>query len=204
MTPSLVARSEHRQHRPLQGGQPRGQRPGEQSSSHPQQQPDLGVRGLAVLGDVERHRVLVPVDEHQANRSETVAKTAHRPEQRRAVATEDDREPVCEHRCTDPLAQRVDHRQQGRLVDQRRCGATLRRGGRQLEISRIDDSMTREALGQAVVTEHASRRGLVPRAAVSIERDADQLDIDHVPRALPCVRHLCEWRVIDVVHCRGA
>ena len=65
LTPALVAGPEHRQPGPVQSREPRCQSPSEQSSRQTQEQPDLGVRRFAVFGDVQRHRVLVAVDEQR-------------------------------------------------------------------------------------------------------------------------------------------
>ena len=75
-TPTLIAGSEHRQRRLFQGGQPRGQR---SVSSRPVSPSSRPISVFASpSSETSSIGVLVPVDEHEANRSETVAKTADR------------------------------------------------------------------------------------------------------------------------------
>ena len=82
VTPALVAGPEHRQPGPVQSREPRCRRPASSRPVRPKEQPDLGVRRFAVLGDVQRHRVLVAVDEQQADSPESIAQPAHGAEQR--------------------------------------------------------------------------------------------------------------------------
>ena len=90
----VVARSQHDQ---LFGSQRRkaiAERAGQQAAGQPEQQTDLGVGGLAVLGDIERHGVLVAVDEHQPDVTDVIAQARDDAQQRRAVAAVDEREPA--------------------------------------------------------------------------------------------------------------
>jgi hypothetical protein len=112
--PFAVARADHGQVARRQGGPARGQRAGQQAAGQAQQQADLGVRGLAVLGGVQRHGVLVAVHKDQAG----AGQCGHDAEQAGAVTAEDEREPAGRHRVADPIADLTGHHDQGVLVEE--------------------------------------------------------------------------------------
>ena len=115
LPPGVVARAQH--HKPVasQRGQPITEFAGQRASGQSEQQAEFGVGRFAVFGHVERHGVLVAVDEHQPDLTDVIAQPGDDAEQRRAVAAVDDREPARGHRRPDPFVQRVGHREQRRV-----------------------------------------------------------------------------------------
>ena len=57
----------------------------QEPSGDAEQQPEFGVGGLAIFGDVQWHGVLVTVDEHESHLAETIPQTGDRAQQRRAI-----------------------------------------------------------------------------------------------------------------------
>ena len=128
-----------------------------------EEQTDLGVGRLAVLGDVQRHGVLVAVDEHQPDVADVIAQAGDDAQQRRAVTAVDEREPARRHRCPDPCVERVGHGQQCGFVDQAGRRAAGRIRGGQVEVVVVDHMVVVERVAQSGVVQHTRRAGLIAR-----------------------------------------
>ena len=125
LPPRVVARAEHDEPVSAQCGQPIAELATQRASRQAKQQTELGVGRFAVLGHIQRHGVLVAVDEHQADVTCVVAQPGDDAEQRGAVAAVDDRQPARRQRRPDAFVERARHRQQRPFVDQ--AGRTARR-----------------------------------------------------------------------------
>ena len=187
LPPGVVARAEHDEPVASQRGQPITEFAGQHASGQSEQQPELGVGRLAVFGHVERHGVLVAVDEHQPDLADVIAQPGDDAEQRRAVAAVDDREPARGHRRPDPFVQRVGHREQRPFVDQAGRCAACRVSGGQVQVVVADHVVVFEGVEQPGVAQRARRPRLVAGSPVAVERHSDQFDLGDC--FAPRVRH---------------
>ena len=179
--PLVVARTEHHKLFGPQRGQAIAEFAGQQSAGQPEQQPDLGVGRLAVLGHVQRHGVLVAVDEHQPDVADVVAQAGHDAEQRRAVAAVDEREPARTHHFPHLAVEGIGHGQQRSFVDQagRRATGRIRIG--QYQVVVVDHVVMVEGIAQPGVAQRRRRPGLVSGTPIAVERNPDQFDVGDCP-----------------------
>ena len=179
-SPGVIPGAKEREAVRSDGGHQRSERTPHGLTGHTQEEADLGVCRFAVLRHIQRHGVLMAIDDQQTDPTRTLLGTGHDAEQGRAVAADDTGKGVGGDRPRDPHREILGHGDQRRFVDETGIGSPLRTRCGQQDVFVGDNFQRCPRGGDSGVPDGLGGQGLVSCTTVTVERDSDDRDLHHV------------------------